>query len=981
MTTSSVPPQRPGASNCASAMVMGVLPLTTVADVPNCLYLAVKDVDLDGDADIGFTAEGSGYNLAWVKNDGNGNFGQILPIANTLPGTILADPADMDNDGDIDFVCLSATDEKLLWFRNDGNANFGNGIVIAALNDPSEIAIGDLDMDGDIDVVCASAEGEYLRYFRNLGDGLFATGATLSNSNDEGISDLLIEDIDNDGDLDLLATAAISNVVSIWKNTGDGTFPIADFIVGMEGPSQLVLADMDNDGDKDLICSAFTTNERRNHPVYLWENTVGGIPLTYFVAGNAGVSCVDSLDGFATIHPLGGLSPYKITWNDSTLMGFSQANMPSGNYPFTLTDAGGTTVSGQLIISVPPTLLTVMISTPSVGNLTNGSATAVVLSGNFPVSYTWSTQPVQTGATANNLVGGNYYVTITDVNGCTMSDSVLVDSVAALSLNVNGIFYLPCFGDSFGNISIEPNGGLPPFTIQWANPNLSGFQPMGLPAGDYAFTVTDAIGSLIIDDVVIFSPSQIQTTTQSMPSFDNQPNGTAFVNATFGIPPYSYAWGTTPVQTTDTIVGLLAGTYFVTVTDANGCTKTDSVFVEMAEALSYVVSGQFNLPCFGDSLGIISVVPSAGLPPYSITWDDPSNVGFLLTGLPAGDYAFTVTDAIGTLIIDDITIFAPMQIQTTTQSMPSIDNQPNGTAFISATFGIPPYSYAWGTMPVQTTDTIVGLLAGAYFVTVTDANGCTITDSVFVEMVETLSSVVSGQLSLPCFGESLGIISVVPSGGLPPYSITWDDPSYVGFQLTDLPAGDYAFTLTDALDSIFSEVVTISTPPQIQLGTQSTPDVHLQSIGTATASATGGTPSFSYLWDTSPIQTTETATGLLAGTYSVTVTDSQGCTATSTVVVELLTGTKWQTEGTGNGVHLAPNPVAQGQPFTLRFDSPMPRYEVGIVDALGKKLSLQEHSISHTEQGIEYAILRPGIFFIIINGENGQVWTCKVVVE
>jgi hypothetical protein len=255
----------------------------------------------------------------------------------------------------------------------------------------------------------------------------------------------------------------------------------------------------------------------------------------------------------------------------------------------------------------------------------------------------------------------------------------------------------------------------------------------------------------------------------------------------------------------------------------------------------------------------------------------------MATGLAAGDYSVTVTDANGCEATATVTITQPDIIELTVSGVdPLCFGGNDGEASVSASGGTAPYTYLWS--DGQTTQAATGLTAGTYTVTVTDANDCSVSESVtLTEPTELLADVVAG--SIDCFGESDATATVTATGGTPPYTYLWDDPaSQTTATAVGLSAGTYQVTVTDSQGCIVVESITIVEPAALEL-TIDSDDVLCfgESTGSATANVSGGTPDYTYLW--SDGQTTQIATGLAAGTYEVTVTDANGCEITESITI------------------------------------------------------------------------------------------------
>ena len=224
-------------------------------------------------------------------------------------------------------------------------------------------------------------------------------------------------------------------------------------------------------------------------------------------------------------------------------------------------------------------------------------------------------------------------------------------------------------------------------------------------------------------------PSAISTATgsQTNVSCNGGTNGSASVTPSGGTPGYTYSWSPSG-GTAATATGLAAGSYTVTVTDANGCTATRNYLLTQPSAISTATGSQTNVSCNGGTNGSASVSPSGGTPGYTYSWSPSGGTAATATGLAAGSYTVTVTDANGCTATRNYFLTQPSVISTATGSQTNVscNGGTNGSASVTASGGTPGYSYSWSPSG-GTAATATGLAAGSYTVTVTDANGCTAT--------------------------------------------------------------------------------------------------------------------------------------------------------------------------------------------------------------------------------------------------------------
>jgi len=329
-----------------------------------------------------------------------------------------------------------------------------------------------------------------------------------------------------------------------------------------------------------------------------------------------------------------------------------------------------------------------------------------------------------------------------------------------------------------------------------------------------------------------------------------------------------------------------AGTYTFTVyitPDMSNC-EADTTLTVIVEDCSNGVSVEGGTICEGDCIDLLAE-PIDGTPPFTFVWDNnipdgagPHNVCPPVTTV----YSVTMTDAEGISSTDNATVTVnPNPVVNVTTEDVLCFGDCNGTATANVSVGTAPYTYVWS--DGQVTDPAVDLCPGEYFVTVTDANGCTGTGSGIVGEPEELTLSISST-NISGIGECDATATVTPQGGTTPYSYLWNDPEQQTTQTAvDLCSGDYCVTVTDANGCTDDICVTISS---IAISTTST-DLLCYEVceGTATVTVEIGDPPFSYLWSDPASQTTPTATGLCAGQYSVTVTDANNITATSSVVI------------------------------------------------------------------------------------------------
>ncbi len=324
-----------------------------------------------------------------------------------------------------------------------------------------------------------------------------------------------------------------------------------------------------------------------------------------------------------------------------------------------------------------------------------------------------------------NLSAGVYTVTVTDGNGCEVLDTFTISQPTALTISTVSVVGTSC-GNANGAININPTGATAPYSFLWSN-NSSNQNISGLSAGVYNLSLTDANGCETDYTQTISNPSAPTLTLSSNNILCNgDATGDATVSTAGGTAPLSILWSNS--ETTATISGLVANNYFVTVTDFLGCVAAGSVNITQPNPLSTSTVTTNDISCFGFNDGNANAIPTGGNPSYSFLWSNNVTTQ-IADNLPAGSYTVTITDANNCQIVRFIDILEPTFL---TFPIPQLadtlncDLLPTGELNAQIAGGTVPYGYNWSNTS-QTTANISGLAAGRYVLTVTDANGCTLT--------------------------------------------------------------------------------------------------------------------------------------------------------------------------------------------------------------------------------------------------------------
>lgn len=633
-------------------------------------------------------------------------------------------------------------------------------------------------------------------------------------------------------------------------------------------------------------------------------------------------TCTGSMDGSVLVGATGGTSSngnYTYAWSGG--LGTITANtaqvsdLDPGVYNVTVTDDNNCTLVESYTVDAVKALSINLINLTDVtcfgagdGRIeVSGTTTGQPPFGAF--TYSWNTVPpgaAFTGALATNLGPAVYAVTVTDSDpaGCAVSDTFTIVQPAPLSIQQIDLRNESCAnGGGDGRIVIGVTGGTYPYNYSWTGGQMDSIA-VNLSAGMYTIDVTDANNCTATRSFNITAPTPPQVTqlnNDTLACF-NDTNGSLSVLATpGGAPIQSYNWSNS--ATGQTINNLSPGAYFVTITANDGCFTVDTALVVAPQplVLDSIVAASPNCP--GDDNGTLTVFASGGTMPYTYIWaSQPTNDTLqfnLYPGLTAGNYQVTVVDANGCAPLSALgTVVDPPSIVLDFTNIADVscfegvcDGAATATAMYSdGTAGVFDFTWESGAMNMDVmSSSATDLCKDWQTVVAADANGCFGLDSVLIPSPPEIN-VASSLSNVSCNGFGDGTVTAIPSGGTPGYTFLWQQTGEITATISGLIAGTYNLVVTDANGCQEPLEVDISEPDPlvISVNTAETQDVSCfgeeDGILVVTYNSNdmvnevGPNP---YTWSANiPLGSTSplgVATNLPAGTYSVTITDVEGC--------------------------------------------------------------------------------------------------------
>ncbi|MFY0673789.1 MAG: T9SS type A sorting domain-containing protein [Bacteroidia bacterium] len=645
-------------------------------------------------------------------------------------------------------------------------------------------------------------------------------------------------------------------------------------------------------------------------------------------------TCNGGNDGAGTCAASGGTAPYAYAWSNGNNTANAQ-NLTAGTYNVAVTDANGCSVTKTVIITEPSDInVSVVSSDVTCGGTVVKTCTVSRYNNNSHAIWL----PNLPNGVSNKFWFTNNAGTLTQYPDGTahLTGEIYNASDAGKRFEVSVWFYNKrdwaqwnALGRSIKGNTNTINGNNVDWTFYEMDPNkqntltgLSDYQgdvlnlthkPSNL---NFAFQIgvgaNDKDGDFGMSGWFNYTGSWSghgDFNFDASCSDDSQCDGSAVATASGGTSPYTYSWSNG--GNTNTIDELCEGTYTVTVTDANGCIKTETVTISAPAALTASINAN-DPDCSAGNNGSASVSVTGGTSPYTYSWSNGA-AATSISGLNAGMYSVTVTDAKGCQTIVSTTLTLPSCCNVTNGGTIS-GNQSNCgpfdpnpiTSLTLPSGGLGGVEYVW----LQSNTLVPNTVGNPYWTEVPNSNsetfdpglitettyyircsrsiGCTFyagESNVITITVNAAPSIsITKNNDITCFGAGDGSATVNVSSGTAPYSYSWSSGSNSA-DADNLNAGTYTVTVTDANGCSATEQVTITEPSQLVATTSSVDGSCLNANdGSATVSVSGGTSPYSYDWSNGA--TTATINNVVAGTYSVLVTDANGCATTKSVVVD-----------------------------------------------------------------------------------------------
>ncbi|HNY52211.1 MAG TPA: gliding motility-associated C-terminal domain-containing protein, partial [Bacteroidales bacterium] len=691
-------------------------------------------------------------------------------------------------------------------------------------------------------------------------------------------------------------------------------------------------------------------------------------------------------------------------------------NLRAGTYTLMVRDINGCETIRQVNLNEPdPIQLSMEVSYYGESNIScrgysDGFVTAMATGGTAPYTYFWypesgSLTVSNNESTLDSIPAGKYYVLVTDFMGCTKTDSITLEDPPGMelvssevSLSNDMAFNISCNGASDGYINIQVTGGSGNYTYSWTGDN--GFSAntrdiSGLKAGTYTCMVTDINGCILtpMPEFTLEEPELLVPGVTSSVSDDGSFNincnggtGSAYLTVSGGSgSSYSYVWtssdGSGIVDGEQDQTSLTAGTYHILVTDLNGCVaETDITLTEPSAIDIKLIPSHITCQTSDFDNGSIELEVTGGIEPYTYLWSNDA-VTKDISGLTRGEYHVVVTDAnacekSASIMIEDppLLTYEPVVSDYNGFNITCYGHS-DGSIQINPTSGTPPYVYSWeGPDGFTSTNSIIsGLKAGRYILNITDSKMCSVTDTIYLEepglfgITFTTSESLTGEYNINCAGGKTGSISVEVVNNAGSVDYLWSDGE-VGSNRGGLAAGYYKVITVDSNGCTADTTILLTEPDSIAISFAVTrPQCTDMPNGRIRTMVTGGVGSaYTYLW--SDNSTMPDISDVVSGVYTLSVTDANGCSVSSSVTIEAVSDLCLQIPNA-----ISPNGDNINDVWNIGLRELYPEMEVTIFNRWGETIWKSGRGYPVPWDGRSNGTLLPmDSYHYIINLHNGR---------
>ena len=645
----------------------------------------------------------------------------------------------------------------------------------------------------------------------------------------------------NDASINLSVSGGTAPYAYSWVGP-NGYSSILPNILGLsEGTYQLNI--LDSNG-----CS-FSSSYNISNPSPI--DTIGLV--------SADVSCNGGNDASIFVAFSGGTLPYLYNWSTGDTSS-QLSNIPAGNYNLTVTDYEGCsfpTMYFNISEPLPSNMFDSIINIDCYGNASGSiDITYITSDPSINTFYSWQ-GPNGFNSNLedlNNLYSGTYVLNVIENNNCQNTFSFVVTEPDLIQVTEN-VQNVSCFNGSDGVAILDISGGTPLYSVGW-----NGYNPQSLSAGTYFYTILDGNNCLFSNSISITSPATPIIALDSVTHVTcyNYMNGTANLDISGGVPPYTESW----LNSNPNLLG--EGFHVFEILDNNNCLYTDSVYISQPTQISAAVQ-TVDVICNALSTGSATLQVSGGTPPYNYLWSN-ADTSSVSNNLSAGSYIFYVSDVNGCQLqgIASINQTSPIVSQTTISPSSCIDVS-DGQVILNINGGFSPYTQDWlGYNPSS-------LFSGTYDYIIIDSLGCVDSNQVFVHTLSDIQ-VAKNVNHVTCNNYCDANINLIVSNGIAPYQINYFDVDSMSVMSNQLCEGFYSYQIIDDIGCQYIDTFEILQPSILNL--------QIQYLNNALeANISGGTPPYALQWwnSTGNLSNSQQFFTTNPGTYYAIAYDANNC--------------------------------------------------------------------------------------------------------
>ncbi|MEM7371288.1 MAG: gliding motility-associated C-terminal domain-containing protein [Bacteroidota bacterium] len=606
------------------------------------------------------------------------------------------------------------------------------------------------------------------------------------------------------------------------------------------------------------------------------------------IAAQTNVSCFGGSDGMVSIGVTGGTVAYTYSI-DGVNFGAPNtfSSLPAGPQLILIQDANNCLDSVQVSITQPQELDLSLLSQQNVdcNGQSTGSAALSSSGGTQPYMFSMDGGVFQPDSVFQNLSTASYEFIVRDANGCEDTLQLTISEPPLLTITVDSLRDVDCFGTASGVIGVQASGGSGAYQFSIDNgPFVPTSLFNGLTAGNHLLTVQD--DSMCMSSITVFVDEPPMLDVQLVSSSDvgcfGGNNGVFEVAGSGGTGSYLFSLDNGIFSPSSIFDTLTAGSYLVTVMDSLSCTATLTVDLQQPDSILGTIDTQTDATCFGASDGSITISGSGGNIPYSYSLDGGLfQASGIFMSLAAGMYQISIQDDSGCVQILPVEIFQPDSLQGILSNLVGVDchGNLNGRIEMQALGGTAPFLYSIDGLNFQPTGIFSQLAPGSYTIHLQDDNGCQSQyRDIAISEPTPINASVTG-VDVLCFGDETGTATVQVEGGTTPYSLVWSDPlAQTGETAIGLAAGSYNVRILDGNGCSARASLSISQPPELIVELLEKQDAHCEwANGSAVVDISGGVGASSVVWTSSPVQSGLILDQVNGGSYYAIGRDANGC--------------------------------------------------------------------------------------------------------